>query len=488
MNLKKILRPFKNRIILENVLRGLVFALICAAAFVFVFSLVYHILVLETPWKLTAIIGGAVFALSFAGFFTVKYPSLRKVGRRVDGIGLQERVSTMIEYSRDESVIAGMQRNDALKKLSKVGPKNMKFRFGKSSLIVCASALVLALTICLLPYNIFVFDTDASELEDELAVEVAAIIENLRNKVKESQLDEEMKDNLNEIIDKLEKDLENSDSELERAAKIDQAKKEMNELLEEALTRKKIGESLQKFELTAKLGEAVSRGKTETVSSAMADLEQKLNEDTSLVPELAQNITDALEDSGVDSSDSLYTAFADFAGNLSGLDTEDDAYSEKLAGIFDEAFEKISEALEEQARIEAEMKELNEEMEKAEDEMLGKESEEEEGENPEGEMSEGEMPEGERPDGEMPEGEMPEGEMPEGEMPEGDFQGGEMPEGEGGEGGNTMTEGIYDPLSGSVSYGEVFAAYYAEYLEALENGSVPEDLQEIIDQYFNALN
>ena len=51
-----------------------------------------------------------------------------------------------------------------------------------------------------------------------------------------------------------------------------------------------------------------------------------------------------------------------------------------------------------------------------------------------------------------------------------------------------MTEGIYDPVSGSVSYGEVFAAYYAEYLAALEAGEVPEDLQEIIDQYFSSLN
>ena len=50
-----------------------------------------------------------------------------------------------------------------------------------------------------------------------------------------------------------------------------------------------------------------------------------------------------------------------------------------------------------------------------------------------------------------------------------------------------MTEGIYDPVSGSVTYGEVFAAYYAQYLEALEAGEVPEDLQEIIDQYFSAL-
>lgn len=68
-------------------------------------------------------------------------------------------------------------------------------------------------------------------------------------------------------------------------------------------------------------------------------------------------------------------------------------------------------------------------------------------------------------------------------MPEG--QGGEAEEGDG---SSSMTEGIYDPVSGSVEYGEVFAVYYAEYLAALEAGEVPEDLQEIIDSYFASLN
>ena len=69
-----------------------------------------------------------------------------------------------------------------------------------------------------------------------------------------------------------------------------------------------------------------------------------------------------------------------------------------------------------------------------------------------------------------------------------------MPEdGEGdipGEGSDTpgMIESIYDPVSGNVSYGEVFAVYYAEYLKALEAGDVPPELQKIIDQYFSTLD
>ncbi|MBQ8399631.1 MAG: hypothetical protein IJX08_06650, partial [Clostridia bacterium] len=78
------------------------------------------------------------------------------------------------------------------------------------------------------------------------------------------------------------------------------------------------------------------------------------------------------------------------------------------------------------------------------------------------------------------------------------------PDGEGGEGGEGDSDGdgqqqggdgkederlevFYDPISGEVSYGKVFDAYYAEYLKALKTGEVPKELQEIMDRYFEAL-
>jgi hypothetical protein len=50
------------------------------------------------------------------------------------------------------------------------------------------------------------------------------------------------------------------------------------------------------------------------------------------------------------------------------------------------------------------------------------------------------------------------------------------------------TEEIYDPFSGSVSYGEVLAAYYAEFLNALKEGTLPTDIKEFVEQYFASLS
>ena len=98
-------------------------------------------------------------------------------------------------------------------------------------------------------------------------------------------------------------------------------------------------------------------------------------------------------------------------------------------------------------------------------------------------------------EGQMPgEGEMPgEGQMPGGNPPQGEGFGegqgdGTPPEGAGDPTYGSMTEGIYDPYAGSVEYGEVFAAYYKEYLDALADGTITPEEQALLDPYFDALD
>ena len=482
MNLNQLFRSFKQKVLLENFLKASLFALMLGAFSVFVTSLVYHILIRETPLMLVCAIGGGVFAIAFILLFFIRYPTKKKVAVRMDEIGLQERVSTMLEYKNESTEIAQLQRNDALYHIGMVTSKQIKLRFLKREFISCIVCVCLAVTMMFLPFDVFAFGVSADAGSAEQQQIIKDLIDELRQEVKDSKLDDSLKDSLNEIIDELERDLQDAESELEQAAEIEQAKEKMEELLEKALTKKQIGEALQKYELTRALGEAISRGDTEKVSTALAELEEKLANDTTLVSELSETLLNALEDSGVDSTDSLYTALSDFSSGLSGIDTTADSFKEDLATAFDSAEAAIIAALEKQAAIEEEKENLDDTMSDAKDKVLGNEKEKSE----EGQGEEGENPEGEKPEGEMPEGEQPQGEAPNGEIPEG--QGGGQGEGDDSGEGNTMTESIYDPVSGSVSYGEVYAAYYAEYLAALEAGEVPEDLQEIMDKYFSSLN
>jgi len=458
MNYRKLLVSYKLKLILESALKALLAAGFAGGGAVFVASLIYHIRIAEAPAGVLIAIGGGISALTFAIFFVLRFPSSKKVAKRLDQTGLYERVSTMLELRNETTEIAGMQRKDALYRLKKTSPKQMKLRMKLREYIMCGVALVLAGAMVLLPYNLFEFNVSADSVSEDQAKAVRELIEKLRQDVKDADIADELKDKLNEIVDELEDNISEDDSELQKAAKIEQAKNKMEQVLEEALSRYKIGEALQNYELTIKLGEAISKGNTELLSSAMAELSVTVKADKSKISELAQDISAALADSGIEDTDELYDSLADFATEVSSIMPESDYADEQIDEAFSTALERITQAIENQKKIEEAIEKLGEDMEDAEDEILGNEKEEtEDGEKPDGESPEGEMPEGEKPEGEMPEGDMPEGDMPEGDVP-----GGEMPEGEGdGEGqGSGMTEGIYDPIAGNVSYGEVYAAYH----------------------------
>ena len=67
-----------------------------------------------------AVIGGVIF------YFTAFKPTILDVARRVDSLGLEERIITMIELEKDPSYIAARQREDATARLSKVDFKSIK--------------------------------------------------------------------------------------------------------------------------------------------------------------------------------------------------------------------------------------------------------------------------------------------------------------------------------------------------------------------------
>lgn len=488
MNYRNLFRPFKRKLLAESVLKAFFFAMTTGALSVFLVSFGYHIAIKQAPTKLLVLVFAIVFLMSFGGlFFTRLFPTKKRVAQRIDEIGLQERALTMLEYRKTDTEMAKLQRLDAEKCISQISPKSMKLKIQRREWILALASVCLAIAMLAIPYDILSFTVSESErIAEEQERIVKELIEQLREEVKEAELPKDVEEQLNEIIDELEKTLEESESELERAAEIEKAKEEMQKILEEQLTRKKIGAALQMYDLTKYLGEAISDGDTEAVSTELDNLEVMVNTYRGMIAVLSDNVTSALKDSGVDEGDELYDALNVFATYLKvsavGVEQGEDVTSD-LADTFKKAKEDIIAALETQSNIEEKVKEMQETLSEGKDEVLGNEEEEQEEseEEKEGEEQEGEQEEGQEQEGEQ--------EGQQGQQPsEGEQQGQGQGQGEGEGEGNSMTEGMYDPTSGNVSYGEVFAAYYAEYLKALENGEISDELREIMDKYFSSLN
>jgi hypothetical protein len=155
--------------------------------------------------------------------------------------------------------------------------------------------------------------------------------------------------------------------------------------------------------------------------------------------------------------------------------------------------------LEKQSVIEEEKEKLEDLMDQIKQEILEgeKKEPEEDAEESKGNGDEGSGDgEGDKPGQENENGDKPgegEGDKPGEDKPTDDPDGEASGNPNGNVAGNgkpqedTRIEGFYDPVSGSVGYGKVFDAYYAEYLKALKAGEVSEELQKLMNAYFSQL-
>lgn len=537
MDYNKLFFRFKVQMVLEGILKTGLFSAMNGALSVFIVSFIYHMRIEEPSNKLLLEVFSVIFIVSFLPMFLVKYfPTKKKVAKRIDELGLQERISTMYEYRYADEEIYRLQRQDALVHLKSIHSRQIAKPLRLRDWLGTLICLLMTLLMLLLPYNVFakkVPDITQEAIDKKKEEEIKKLIEDLRETIDNSDSTTNVKEELEDVLEQLEEELndsinkdkegnsedkenskENNDKNQEtdeeglgQAAVMDKAEDEMRDKIEDAISKDEIGEALQNNDLTKELGEAISKGDIEAAKEALSNLKDKLNADNSLVEELAQAVSDALQQSGIKPQDGLYMALEQFAGDLKETSSWVGAIEdiEKLLGDDIEAAQSaIAIELEKQSMLEALMEALEGILDAAKDEALGNERPEnqepgeeqgdsgsqpgEEQGNSGSELGEEQGNSGSEPGEEQGNGGQS-GEQAGGSNGNGNAQG-NMP-GEGDEGvanGHEMNEGIYDPISGDVPYGDVYAVYFAKYLEALKAGEVPEELREIIEEYFGTLD
>ena len=85
------------------------------------------------------VVSAAVGALFYYKRF---YPTVLKNAKRIDAMGLEERLITMVEFENDTSFMASIQRADAMKALANVTKEHIKFEISKAIVvtsIICST-------------------------------------------------------------------------------------------------------------------------------------------------------------------------------------------------------------------------------------------------------------------------------------------------------------------------------------------------------------
>lgn len=149
MNQNKHFEMRYKKLTVEAILKSLFCGLIAAFGAMFVTGAVFWIvgtrnlaLVIGILCGLLVLVTGGAGAIFY---FTKFKPTVNANARRIDSLGLHERAITMIEYQNDDSVIATLQRNDALQALSAVDKKQIRFRFSNKLFIALSITSVFSL-------------------------------------------------------------------------------------------------------------------------------------------------------------------------------------------------------------------------------------------------------------------------------------------------------------------------------------------------------
>lgn len=124
--------------IVKSLLCGLV------AGFVTSFAAALALWIIDKGFWWLALVAIAVGTLIATPiFYFAKFrPTAVNSARRIDSLGLEERLITMVEYAEDDSCIARLQREDAKAKLNAFSPANIKISISKAIVICLAITFV----------------------------------------------------------------------------------------------------------------------------------------------------------------------------------------------------------------------------------------------------------------------------------------------------------------------------------------------------------
>ena len=302
MGMNDLVRPYKKRLIIESLIRasavGLFFGLCLTLtlAVVFRFIPVNHY-GMQSSYVLIAIGAGVLCALVLGTIIYLRRYNhgIMTIAKRIDELGREERVSTMVEYQADPSYVAKLQREDATARVSQLSTKALKIRVPKRILMGCLSVLLATL---------LVFTVYAKEPNPHYK-KAQEVIEYIDEIIDNSNLSDKDKEALDEILDSYKDSLKEDITKEEHLELLDKIKNELDDYINQKKEiRDKLIEALKDNEITKDLADAIESQDKDKIEEALENLKQEIEKQptTEEKKEIIDQIQDAFQDA-VDSTE-----------------------------------------------------------------------------------------------------------------------------------------------------------------------------------------
>ncbi len=143
MNAKQLFKKHYLRLVLEAVMKSLLAGLAIGFIVNFITALVAWIFSFGGVWLAIGVGAGAWLVSAVLLYFLKYKPSIVETAARMDRLGLEERMITMLEFEGDNSYIASVQRENAYASIKRVGDRKIKLRIPK--VVVCVAVIAAVL-------------------------------------------------------------------------------------------------------------------------------------------------------------------------------------------------------------------------------------------------------------------------------------------------------------------------------------------------------
>lgn len=142
----QILDEYVNRLKKEAFLKSFLCALAIGFAAVLITALACWLTAFSGYWIFAVALIIPMGATLPLFYFYAFFPSEKYVAKRLDQLGLDERILTMVEFGNQESYIMKRQREDAIAALSKLNSKLVKFSLSAALIVLPVVAADVGLT------------------------------------------------------------------------------------------------------------------------------------------------------------------------------------------------------------------------------------------------------------------------------------------------------------------------------------------------------
>ncbi|MBR2024333.1 MAG: hypothetical protein IKA02_00825, partial [Clostridia bacterium] len=308
MDFKDLVKPFKRKVVIEAFVRAIATGLLYGSGLSLLLAFIFRVIAgvdMQQLYVVLTTIGAGVACAIAIGVVTYKKryaANASKVARRIDSLGLDERYTTMVEYRKDKSYVAKVQREDTHKRLAKLDAKALKVNTPYVKLVSVVAIIVAIILLFLIPVK-----ADESAMEDLQDVQqtIDDAFQEIEDKIEESEVDEETKEELKEemqdfkeqLQDMLEKPLEKDETVQDRIEEVYEEIREKEEEIQDQLEKdQEIIDELKKDETTEDLADALDKQDKEEIVDSLEKMEQQLT-DPNLSKEEKQEILDQIQES-----------------------------------------------------------------------------------------------------------------------------------------------------------------------------------------------